>query len=183
MATVPGDDHDRPALRVAPDGFPAGHETPEGTACDLARAFIGRDVALFADTCIKPFTSGETGQQYAAFLEQVVESMRQEAARAQPSPGGPRVIGKVFAARRLSRNGPASYGYAVFGFQDVQFVDVGVFLHNGDRSLTRTLVIRDRDGRWFVHPLPASAPLLAHGLNQESASVTDFSEVYRITPV
>jgi hypothetical protein len=46
----------------------------------------------------------------------------------------------VFAARHLSKNGPASYGYAGFGFQDIMFVDVGVFLYSGERSMMRTLV-------------------------------------------
>jgi hypothetical protein len=86
----------------------------------------------------------------------------------------------VFASRPLSRSGPASYGYAVFDFQDVRFVGVGVFLHDGGRALNRTLVIKDRSGKWYVHPLPGSSPLLSFGLNEESASTTDFSEVYRI---
>ena len=90
------------------------------------------------------------------------------------------MIGKVFAARPISLGGPASYGYALFGFQDVRFVDVGVILHNEKRSLTRTLVIKDQAGKWYVHPLPSSSPLLAFGLNEESASSTDFSEVYQI---
>ena len=30
----------KPKLKVVADGFPAGHATPEGVACDLARAFI-----------------------------------------------------------------------------------------------------------------------------------------------
>lgn len=143
---------DRPRLVVTPDGFPAGHDTPEGAACDLARAFIERDA----------------------------ETIRAEAVRAEASPGGPKAIGKVFAARRLSRNGPASYGYAAFGFQDVMFVDVGAFLHDGNRALNRTLVIRDKDGKWYVHPLPDASPLLSAGLNDEAASEKDFSDSYEI---
>ena len=35
------------------------------------------------------------------------------------------------------------------------------FLHGGGHVLNRTLVIKDRDGRWYVHPLPSVSPLLS----------------------
>jgi hypothetical protein len=180
MTTAQGNERGKPVIKVAADGFPAGHDTPEGVACDLARAFIQRDANLFEDTCIKPFSRGESCEAYTAFLRQTIESMKQEAERTEPSPGGPQAIGKVFAARRLARDGPASYGYAVFDFHGVLFVDVGVMLHSGRRYLNRTLVVMDRTGKWYVHPLPSSLPLLCEGLNEESASTTDFSEVYQI---
>jgi hypothetical protein len=60
------------------------------------------------------------------------------------------------------------------------FVDVGVFLHNGQTELNRTLVIKDRDGNWYVHPVPDLDPLLSDGLNQEAASTEDFSEAYAL---
>jgi hypothetical protein len=171
----------KPKLKVADDGLPAGHETPEGVACDLARAFIKRDSTLFTNTCIKLYASGKGPEDYAKFLQSTVESMKKEAAKKEPSPGGPKSIGKVFAARHLSKNGPSSYGYALFDFQDIMFVDVGVFLHDGNRSLSRTLVIKDRDGKWYAHPLPtAGSGLLGAGLNDESASEKDFSEAYEI---
>jgi len=175
-----GEAMDKPVIKVAADGFPTGHETPEGVACDLARAFIRRDTNLFEDTCIKPFSSGQSCEEYTRFLQQTVESMRKQAERTEPSPGGPKAIGKVFASRHLSRGGAASYGYAVFDFQEVRFVDVGVVLHNGKRYLNRTLVIKDNTGKWYVHPLPSSSPLLAFGLNEEGASSRDFSEDYQV---
>jgi hypothetical protein len=46
--------------------------------------------------------------------------------RLVPSPRGPKSIGKLFAAHYFSKFGPASYGYAGFGFPDVMFVDVGI---------------------------------------------------------
>lgn len=170
----------KPKLRVAVDGFPAGHDTPEGVATDLARAFINRDAALFSSTSVRLHGSGAGRASYARFLHDRVEDIKQEAAKKEPSPFGPKTIGKVFAARRLTRNGPASYGYAAFGFQDVMFVDVGVYLQNGETALNRTLVIKDRDGKWYVHPDPRSDPLLSQGLNDEKPSVQDFSEVYEI---
>jgi hypothetical protein len=48
-------DEAKPKIKVAADGFPAGHDTPEGVACDLARAFIKHDMVLFTNTCIQPF--------------------------------------------------------------------------------------------------------------------------------
>jgi len=170
-------------LKVAADGFPSGQDTPEGAACDLARAFVDHDVALFTKTCIQPY-SGETGKKgpadYVKFLADKVAEIKTEAGKKEPSPGGPKSLGKVFAARHLSKNGPASAGYAIFGFRDIMFVDVGVFLHNGGHALIRTLVIKDSDRKWHVHPMPSVSPLLSDGLNDESASKQDFSEVYEI---
>jgi hypothetical protein len=171
----------KPKIKVAADGFPAGHDTPEGVACDLARAFIKRDTTLFTNTCIKLYAGGKGPEDYAKFLQSTVESMKKEAAKKEPSPRGPKSIGKVFAARHLSKSGPASYGYASFDFQDIMFVDVGVFLHDGKQSLNRTLVIKERDGKWYAHPLPtAGSGLLGDGLNDESASEKDFSGAYEV---
>ena len=60
---------------------------------------------------------------------------------------------------------------AVYDFQDVMFVDVEVILLNGNTNLHRTMVIKDRHGKWYVHPAPNVSPLLSHGLNEESASL------------
>jgi hypothetical protein len=169
----------KPSLKVEKDGFPGGHETPEGAACDLARAFINRDARLFKETCIPPFGGGDNQTRYADFLKQTEAVITAEAAKKQPSPGGPRQIGKLYAARHLSKNGPASTGYALFDFQDVMFVDVGVFLHNGQQSLNRTLVIK-KDGSWYVHPAPQTTELLSMGLNDEAASKIDFSDAYEV---
>ncbi len=170
----------KPKIKVAADGFPAGHDTPEGVACDLARAFIRRDTALFKESCIRLYVKGDGSKEYADFLQNTADSMKTEAAQKEPSPNGPKALGKVFAARHLSKDGPASYGYAVFGFQDVMFVDVGAYLYNGEPSFNRTLVIKDKDGKWYVDPLPSAAPLLSLGLNDEAASTQDFAEVYGV---
>ena len=170
----------RPKLRVAADGFPGGHDTPEGTACDLARSFINRDEKLFSSTSIRLHGSGNGREAYAKFLQETVQSINAEAGRHEPSPQGPKSIGKVFAARHLSKSGPVSYGYTTFGFEDIMFVDIGVYLHNGERAINRTLVIKDRDGKWYVHPDPSASPLLSDGLNEEKASVEDLTDVYEL---
>lgn len=170
----------KPKLRVAADGLPSGHATPEGVAADLAKAFINHDVELFRSTCIRVFSKGKSGPKYSRFLAEKEDEIKHEAAQKQPSPGGPKCIMKIFAARHLSRNGPASTGYAFFGFQDIMFVDVGVGLYNGERYLTRTMVIQDEDGKWYVHPCPSCDPLLSFGLNEETASTQDFTAVYDI---
>lgn len=171
----------KPKLKLAADHFPAGHGTPEGAACDLARAFITRDVTLFADICIKPFGGGENRKSYEDFLSGVAESMKAEAARKDPSPDGPKMIGEVFAARHLSKSGPASYGYAAFNFEDVMFVDVGAILQSGEQSLNRTLVVK-KGGKWYVEPAPRYSPLLSDGLNEETPSSQDFAESYEVEP-
>jgi hypothetical protein len=175
-----GDATAKSKLKVVADGFPSGHDTPEGAACDLARAFIKCNLSLFTNTCVRLYGGGKAREDYAAFLTNTVESMKQEAAKKEPSLGGPKSIGKVFAARHLTKDGPVSYGSAVFDFQDIMFVDVGVFLYNGHRSMTRTLMIKDSDGKWYVHPIPNVSPLLCAGLNEESPSKEDFSEAYKI---
>lgn len=170
----------KPKLKVAADGFPSGHDTAEGVACDLARSFINRDPKLFSSTTLRLYVDGAGPEAYKTFLQGVIQSMKEEAGRKVPSPQGPKRIGKVFAARHLSRSGPASFGYAVFGFEDIMFVDVGVYLQNGERVMNRTLVIQDKDGKWYVHPAPSVSPLLSDGLNEESASVQDFTDAYEI---
>jgi hypothetical protein len=172
----------KPKLKVSADGFPSGHDTPEGAACDLARAFINRDEKLFSATSIRLYAGASGPPAYAQFLQQVVRNIKAEAAKKVLSPQAPKSIGKVFAARHLTKSGPVSYGYASFGFQDIVFVDVGVYLQNGDRSMNRTLVIKDKDGKWYVHPDPSVSPLLSEGLNEEQSSVLDLADVYAIEP-
>jgi hypothetical protein len=168
----------KPKLRVADDGFPTGQGTPEGAATDLARAFMMRDAGWFRSICIRPCGGGKAGAEYIEYLDGVSGHLKQE--RGDPSQDDPRKIVKVFAARRLGKNGPASYGYASFGFQEVMFVDVEILLQNGDKHLRRTMVIKDRDGKWYAHPVPDVSPLLSDGLYDESASVEVFADVYDI---
>jgi hypothetical protein len=40
------------------------------------------------------------------------------------------------------------------------------------------MVIEDRDGKWYVHPVPDVSPLLSYGLFDESASIQLFTDVY-----
>jgi hypothetical protein len=170
----------KPVLIVQPDGLPAGHATPEGAACDLARAFMTSDVALFKSTCIKPFGAGNLRRDYSAFLQQTSAAMAREAKSATPNPTRPKTVGKLWASRPLSHSGPASEGYALYNFKDIRFVDVGVFLYNGERSITRTMVIQDANGQWFVFPTPDLAPTLSYGLNQEPDSKIDFTAAYTV---
>jgi hypothetical protein len=52
-------------------------------------------------------------------------------------------------------------------------------LHGGERTLNRTLVIKDRDSKWYANPLPNVSQLFSEGLNYESNSSADFSEFYQ----
>ena len=178
LCGAPGKQPAKPKLKVVADGLPAGHDTPEGVACDLARSFINRDDKLFSSTSIRPYGIGR--EEYTKFLQKTIQSIKAEAARKNSSPYGPIRIGKVFAARHLSKSGPVSWGYAASGFEDIMFVDVGVYLYNGERAKNRTLVIKDKDGKWYVHPDPSTDQLLSDGLNQEKASVLDITDVYEL---
>jgi hypothetical protein len=168
----------KPKLKVAADGFPAGPTTPEGAATDLTRAFMQRDAAMFRKVCIRPYGEGQGRAEYTSYLDGVSDHLRR--ATEKPSPDDPKKIVSVFAARHLSKNGPASYGYAAFDFRDVMFVDVEVMLQNGNRHLQRTMVIKDRDDKWYVHPMPDVSPLLSYGLYEESASLQAFTDVYEV---
>jgi hypothetical protein len=159
---------------VSADGFPTGQVTPEGVASDLARAFANGDAALFQKICIPPYGSGPSRAEYIHDLDGVSQHLRNEGLG--PSPDDPRKILRVFAARHLSKNGPASYGYATFDFQDLMFVDVEVELRSGPKHRKRTLVINDHDGRWYAHPMPDVSPLLSVGLYHESASTRLYTD-------
>ena len=167
----------KPKVAIAGDGFPTGQRTPEGAASDLARASIRRDVTLFRGVCIRPFGAGS---DYTEYLVGVAKHFRQESTLGTSMPDDPRKITRVFAARHLTKNGPASYGYAAFDFQEVMFVDVEVLLRNGSKLLRRTMVIRDRDGKWYTLPVPDFSPLLSAGIYEESASLRLFSDVYDV---
>jgi hypothetical protein len=168
----------KPKLRVAADGFPSGQATPEGAASDLARAFVARDAVGFRNICIRPYGGGPARAEYAQYLKRVSEHLKQ--GQGNPATDDPKKIATVFAARHLSRNGPSSYGYANFDFQDVMFVDVEVVLQSGSTHLRRTMVIKDRDGNWYAHPVPDVSPLLSDGLYEESPSVQLFSDAYDV---
>lgn len=151
---------------VAADGFPTGKSTPEGAACDLARAFIQSDPKRFDAACLRPYGPRE----YEQFLTAVRQKLLRDSRLPKPSPMAPRRIETVYAARTLSRNGPNSYADAVMGLKAIRFVDVEVSLHGGRRAINRTFVVQTPDGRWFVHPAPQLSPLLSDGLNQEPPS-------------
>ena len=160
-----------PAAKPGNDGFPTGKDSPEGAACDLARAFIHDDAALFLATCVEPYGSAEARAAYHRFLEGIVVQMKGLPAGNVPSPDAPESIVKCFAARHLT-NIPT--GSAAFGFQDVVFVDVSAQLHNGSSQICRTLVIKSRDGKWAVDPQPEQSPLMITGLDDESPSTREF---------
>jgi len=180
VSSLVGSSAAKPRLRVAADGFPTGQTTPEGAASDLARALVARDAAGFRNTCIRPYGGGQARAEYVQYLGGIPDHLKQE--KINRSPDDPKQIARVFAARHLSKNGPSSYGYASFDFQDVMFVDVEVVLESGTRHLRRTLVIKDRDGKWYAHPVPDVSPLLSYGLYDENASVQLFTDAYDVEP-
>ena len=169
----------KPKIKVAADGFPAGHATPEGTACDLARAFITTDAALFTTTCLPAYGDPTLQNSYKDFLHGVIESfLKLKALKLDPAPDNPKSIAKVFAARHLSRDGLADRAREAFGFQDVAFVDVDAVLNNGEHAVNRTLVVKDKDGQWYAHPTPELSPQLSDGLDDESPSTQGLTDVY-----
>ena len=164
------------AVTLAGDGFPTGQNSPEGVACDFARAFMHSDVDLLKSSCLEQFGTGEVRSQYATFRQTIIEGTERDKMQGELSPKSPKAIGKVFAARPLSLNGPASWGYTVYNYQEVMFVDIGALLQDGSRFLNRTLVVKKSDGLWYVHPCPSLDQLLSAGLNDEPPSEIDFAD-------
>ncbi len=168
-------------LKVAVDGFPSGQDSAEGVAADLMRAFIKNDSALFKAACLPSYASGETKKQYDGFIKMVADDLDLCAKKNTPEPDDMKRIHKLYAARQLSANGPASWGYATYNYHEVMFVDVEVELNNGKMFLNRTLVVKSAKGKWFVLPCPGVDKLISFGLNSESKSTIDFKEVYDIS--
>ncbi len=160
-------------IHVASDGFPHAGSSPEGAACDLARAFINSDYSLFQKTCLP----AQPGSDYQKFLDGLKTQMEGQTKKPEASRTGPAALGICFLARHLSKSGPDSAAYAIYDFQDVMFVDVGVLLHGGHRSMCRTLVVQTSSGQWLVIPRPDLFQLLAGGLNDESSSSKIFTDI------
>ena len=169
----------KPQIKTALDHFPTGQSTPEGVACDFARVFITKDSQLLQRISIRPYGSGSSKEEYVRFLKGMSASLAAEKTARTPDPKNPVKIVEVFAARNLSKQGPSSYGYASFEFQGLMFVDVEVLLHDGSHYTDRTLVIKDRDGNWYVHPAPFVSPLLTDGLDQEMPSTQTLAEAHK----
>ena len=55
------------------------------------------------------------------------------------------------------------------------FVDVSALLQNGETRLCRTLVIKNKEGKWLVDPQPESSSLLSEGLDDETPSTQEFA--------
>jgi hypothetical protein len=165
------------AKGLAPDGFPTGQESAEGVACDLARAFITVDSELFRKVCYAITPGTPDRDAYNNFLDDMVlnmdklRPMSQEQRLRAGMNGGPKAIANVFKARNLSKDGPASFGFAAMRMTEVQFVDVSTPTWDGRNYTNRTLVVQDEGSKlWYAIPRPDLFPLLSVGLNEESDS-------------
>ena len=170
-----------PPIDIGADGFPSGGATPEGAACDFARAFIRDDSALLLATCVEPYGSPEARQSYHDFLKSIVVEMKLPIPASGPAPESPTHIVRCFAARPLSKQDPVAL--ATLGFADIRFVDVSSMLRNGTTQLCRTLVLRTRQGKWLVDPQPEANPVLSEGLDDESPSEKVFTDAYAVPTV
>jgi hypothetical protein len=161
-------------LLVPPvDAFPKGTASPEGVAADLARAFIESRVDVFDKACLQLDAKRSPAEfKYQAALallrSEILAHAKQPAAE-----GDPIAIKRVYRARRLSREGPASAAYAIFDLRDLQFVDVQVELKARGVQTVRTLVVQTPGAGWKAIPRPDLLPLLSMGLNDEPESTEE----------
>jgi len=163
-----------PSIALASDGFPTGRTTPEGVACDFARTFINVDADALLALVVPPLGNGESATEYQAFLDDISAQTREQQARNPADRNAPKRITECYAARPLSRSGPASVAYAVFDYYDLLFVDVVIEECSGNLFTCRTLALMNKDGVWSVLPAPEYYPMLAMGLNEEPDSVIRF---------
>lgn len=152
------------------DGFPSRASTPEGVACDLARAFMNLDSKLFQSSCLAMPIRGKSGEEYNDFLLGVSSKLDLDRKTEAIPRDIPKQIKKVWKSRHLSREGPASTAYALYQLKDVMFVDVETELNSGEIFKCRTLVFQLADKSWRALPRPDLYPLLSTGLNDEPAS-------------
>ncbi|MBX3378521.1 MAG: hypothetical protein KF805_00375 [Phycisphaeraceae bacterium] len=119
-------------------------------------------------------SSFSKNEEYAKFIGMAQEDMDAITRGDKPVPPGPVRIKRVFEARHLTKEGPASYAYAAHNLQDVMFVDVEAELADHSVFLNRTLVLQIPDKSWRVMPRPDLFPLLSIGLNDEAASTQEW---------
>jgi hypothetical protein len=159
--------------KINSDGFPTGQDTPEGTACDAIRAYINSDHALWLSRLIRPIFGEEKNKKYEAFKEMMVEKSKESA----KDPNFPKIkISKVYKARNLSKDGPESMAYAIFGITENQFVDIEVDSGKGKIQKLRYQVMLDKDGKWYFNPRPDLSPLMSMGLNDENQSTEEWKK-------
>jgi len=157
------------------DGYPTGQSTPEGAACDLARAFITADGELFKSVCYS-WSGGEAGEEYTEFINEMVENMNSMQGKSLEQFGGPKEITAAYKARHLTNNGPGSYGFAVMNLHDVMFVDVIANTWEDSTFMSRTLVVLKNNQKWYVVPRTDLFPLLSAGLNSEADSTVAWDD-------
>jgi hypothetical protein len=164
-----------PAL-VAPAAWPSGQRTPEGVACDLARAFIVADGKLLRASCFVITPGTPERDAYNNFLDETFTAMDVAGAVPGNQEGWPVAIERVYRARALSSPAGAAFGLDQLGLTDVRFVDMRVGLRGGKTGvLRRTLVVQDEGSKlWLAVPHPENFPKLSEGLGGETESVEDW---------
>jgi len=153
--------------------IPSGQATAEGVACDMAKAFINADKELW-ETIVMKADNG----YYSEFIKNMSTEMDKQKILDPDKRSGPKKIQICYKMGKLSKNGPNSYAFAVFNYDEIGFVDVGVLGTNDKQIMNRTFVYRSKD-KWFALPRPDLFPLLTMGLNGEQRPA---EVVYRDKP-
>jgi len=167
-------------LQMGKDGLPAGNSSPEGAASDLIHAHMLHDAYLFNMACVPPYGGSKVQDMYIKYIKRMTLVLKRDAKLKTKAPDDIQSIDTVYAARHLTKAGPASYAYSALNDRDVEFVDIGVTQVDGRKTLRRVLVIQTSDGKWYAHPLPTLSPLLSDGLRDETISTQDFREAYNL---
>lgn len=168
--------------KLVPDGFPAGHSTPEGVACDAVRAYITSDHKLWLSLILpsdyygaRCTPEGLKGiNEYDKFVKMMVEKKKQNA----NDPNFPKMnIVKVYKARDFSSNTQRSLSYAMDEFIGNMFVDLVISTNDGGCSRLRYHVMQHKNKKWYFDPRPDLIfKFWVAGLNEEPESTIEWGQ-------
>ena len=164
-------------IEYTTDGFPTGHQSPEGIACDAVRAYIKSDHKLWLSTLVPPIYGPEGNKEYKRFKSYMIKLKKAN----KNDPEFPEIqIVKCYKARQFSANGPASAAYALGGFHGNMFVDIILSIDGEKFQRLRYHVMMNKSRRWYFEPRPDLCPLFSMGLNDESESTEEFKRLTQI---
>ncbi|MEP3479182.1 MAG: hypothetical protein ABJZ55_08050 [Fuerstiella sp.] len=136
--------------------IPTSHESPEGIAVDLVRAYVLRDFDAFNEARTKSFCEGRTDpvNYYVMFrnsttLFKGVEPFRETSALSSHG----RVV-RVYSAQPLTTPKQREVASAFSqGWHKPTLVDVVIEDSRGNEFLHRTIVVKSkRDDLWYARP-------------------------------
>ena len=150
--------------------IPTSHESPEGIAVDLVRAYVLRDFDAFNDARTKSFCEGRTDPVnfYVMFRNYTTLFKDGEPFREVSALSSPGRIVRVHSALPLTtakqREIASEFAH---GWPEPTLVDVIIEDRQGNEFLHRTIVVKSKnDGLWYARPQLSAHEYLSERLLQ-----------------